>query len=85
MAGTSDIIAYGFGSWSTVAKVPTLGFGIAVVAWTDPTNCAITTDVTMTANSLTDDVTLTANSLTDDVTLTANSLTDDVGMGCGNQ
>ena len=26
MAGTTDIIAYGFGSWSTVAKVPTLGF-----------------------------------------------------------
>lgn len=34
MAGVSDIIAYGFGSWSTVAKVPTLGFGIGTVAVT---------------------------------------------------
>ena len=29
MAGTSDLIALGFGSWSTVARVPTLGFAIA--------------------------------------------------------
>jgi hypothetical protein len=28
MSGTADLIAFGFGSWSTVAKVPTLGFGI---------------------------------------------------------
>ena len=34
MAGSSDIIAYGFGSWSTIAKVPTHGFGISVVAIT---------------------------------------------------
>ena len=31
MSGTADIIAYGFGAWSTVAKVPTLGFGSASV------------------------------------------------------
>jgi len=29
MAGTSDLIAQGFGSWSTVDKIPTLGFSIA--------------------------------------------------------
>ena len=32
MSGINDIIAYGFGGWSTVAKVPTLGFGIGAVA-----------------------------------------------------
>ena len=31
MSGTSDLIAQGFGSWSTVAKVPTLGLGSAAV------------------------------------------------------
>ena len=31
MAGTSDLIAQGFGSWSTVIKVPTLGLGSAAV------------------------------------------------------
>ena len=31
MAGTSDLIAQGFGSWSTVAKVPTLGLQSAAV------------------------------------------------------
>ncbi len=31
MAGANDIIAYGFGSWSTVAKLPTLGFSAAAV------------------------------------------------------
>ena len=52
-----------------------LGFaGGEASAWTEPDNCPITTDVTMTANTL-----------TADVTMTANSLTDDVGMGCGNQ
>ena len=42
MAGTSDLIAQGFGSWSTVDKIPTLGFSIAtpnppldgVIEWT---------------------------------------------------
>ena len=42
MAGTSDLIAQGFGSWSTVNKIPTLGFSIAtpnppldgVIEWT---------------------------------------------------
>tara|TARA_R100000808_G_C2009465_1_gene62703 strand:- start:185 stop:385 length:201 start_codon:yes stop_codon:yes gene_type:complete len=29
MAGTADLIAQGFGTWSTVAKVPTLGLSIA--------------------------------------------------------
>jgi len=58
--------------WSVYLGI--YGGSAPVVTWTDPSNCAITTDVTMTANSL-----------TDDVTLTANSLTDDVGMGCGNQ
>jgi len=29
MAGVNDLIAFGFGSWSTVAKVPTWGFWIA--------------------------------------------------------
>lgn len=28
MADVNDIVAYGFGSWSTVNSVPTLGFGI---------------------------------------------------------
>jgi hypothetical protein len=28
MSGTSDLIAQGFGSWSSVAKLPTLGFDI---------------------------------------------------------
>ena len=27
MAGTSDIIAQGIGSWGSVNKIPTLGFG----------------------------------------------------------
>ncbi len=31
MAGTSDLVAQGFGSWSTVNKVPTLGLGSAAV------------------------------------------------------
>ena len=31
MSGTSDLIAQGFGSWSTVNKVPTLGLGSAAV------------------------------------------------------
>ena len=31
MAGTSDLIAQGFGSWSTVNKVPTLGLVAAAV------------------------------------------------------
>ena len=29
MAGSADLIAQGFGTWSTVAKVPTLGLSIA--------------------------------------------------------
>ena len=36
MSGTSDLIAQGFGSWSTVNKVPTLGLGSAPV--TPPTD-----------------------------------------------
>ena len=36
MAGTSDVIAQGFGRWSTVNKVPTLGLGSAPV--TPPTD-----------------------------------------------
>jgi hypothetical protein len=32
MAGVNDIIAFGFGGWSTVAKVPTWGFGIGAAA-----------------------------------------------------
>ena len=31
MAGTSALIAQGFGSWSTANKVPTLGLGSAAV------------------------------------------------------
>ncbi len=31
MSGTSDLIAQGFGSWSTVNKVPTLGLVAAAV------------------------------------------------------
>ena len=34
MSGISDIIAYGFGSWSTVSKLPTLGFNLGEVAAT---------------------------------------------------
>ena len=63
-----------------------LGFaGGAASTWTDPSNCAITSNVTMTANTLTGSITRTASTLTDDVTQTANTLTDDVGIGCGNQ
>ncbi len=80
----NDIIAYGFGSWSTVNSIPTLGFGIGEDAWTDPT-CSITTNVTMSANTLTANVTMASNSITTDVTMSANSLTANVGMGCGNQ
>ena len=29
MAGSADLIALGFGSWSTVERLPTLGFAIA--------------------------------------------------------
>ena len=36
MAGTSDLIALGFGSWSTVARVPTLGFTSATPAPSTP-------------------------------------------------
>ena len=36
MSGTSDLIAQGFGSWSTVNRVPTLGLGSAAV--TPPTD-----------------------------------------------
>ena len=32
MAGVNNIIAAGFGSWSTVEFVPTLGFGISTAA-----------------------------------------------------
>ena len=33
MSGIADIIVYGFGSWSTVTKLPVLGFGlVAAVA-----------------------------------------------------
>ena len=36
MAAVSNIIAQGFGGWSTVNYVPTLGFGIGVPAGTGP-------------------------------------------------
>ena len=32
MAGVNDIIVFGFGGWSTVNQVPTLGFGIGAAA-----------------------------------------------------
>jgi len=32
MADVNDIIAYGFGSWSTVNSIPTLGFSIGAAA-----------------------------------------------------
>jgi phage tail tape-measure protein len=32
MAGVSNIVAAGFGSWSSVEYVPTLGFGISTAA-----------------------------------------------------
>jgi hypothetical protein len=40
----SDIIAYGFGSWSTAAKMPTLGFtsGVASVGQITGTTVAKT-------------------------------------------
>ena len=84
MAGVNDIVSHGFGSWSTVAKVPTLGFGIGTSSWTDPT-CTITTGVTMAGNTVATDVTMAANSATWNVTMPASSVTEDVGMGCGNQ
>jgi len=37
MAGVNNIIAAGFGSWSTVEFVPTLGFGISTAAVYVPT------------------------------------------------
>ena len=53
--------------------------------WSVPSNCPITTDVTMTANSITTDVTRSANTITTDVTRSANTITTDVGIGCGYQ
>jgi hypothetical protein len=54
MSGVNDLIAFGFGGWSTVEKVPTWGFGIgeavAGVSFYDVsialqrvTDCTITT------------------------------------------
>lgn len=45
MSGISNIIAAGFGSWSTVNYVPTLGFGIGEEVI--PTSVTITTTTTV--------------------------------------
>ena len=58
----NSIIVYGFGGWSTVHAIPTLGFGIGESAWTDP-SCTITTGITMGANTLSDDVVIGENPL----------------------
>jgi hypothetical protein len=42
MAGVNDLVAFGFGSWSTVAKVPTWGFGIGSVVQTGGIECRVT-------------------------------------------
>lgn len=36
MAGVNDIVVFGYGSWSTVAKLPTAGYGTAGTADGDP-------------------------------------------------
>jgi len=59
--------------------------GLGVEAWTPPSNCPITTAVTMPANSITTAVTMTANSITTGITMPANTISTDVGIGCGYQ
>lgn len=36
MSGVADIVWRGFGSWSTVVKVPTRGYGIGVMIAQEP-------------------------------------------------
>ena len=60
-------------------------FGVGSVAWTAPSNCPITTNVTMPANAISSDVTITEATNTWDVTMPANSATTGIGMGCGQQ
>jgi hypothetical protein len=60
-------------------------FGVGSVAWTEPSNCAITADVTMPANTISGDVTITTDTITTGVTMPANTVTGDVGIGCGFQ
>jgi len=79
----SAIIVRGYGSWSSVSYVPTLGYRTS--SWTDPTNCSITTGVTMPANSISTAVTMPANTISADVTMPVNAVTGDVGIGCGYQ
>lgn len=60
-------------------------FGVGGALWDEPSNCAITTNVTMPANSISGDVTMPANTITSGVTMPANTATGDVGIGCGYQ
>ena len=56
----NSIIVYGFGGWSTVHAIPTLGFRTTI--WVDP-SCEITTGITMGANTFTTDVVIGENPL----------------------
>lgn len=60
-------------------------FGIGSAPWTPPSNCPITTAVTMPGNTITSAVTMPANSITSNVTMPVSSVTGDVGIGCGYQ
>ena len=45
MADVNDIIAHGFGSWSTVNSIPTLGFSIGAPAATHVITIDFTTSL----------------------------------------
>ena len=59
--------------------------GIGVAQWNVPTNCAITSNVTMTANTISAGVTMTEATNAWDVTMPSNSATTGIGIGCGQQ
>ena len=79
----SAIVVRGYGGWSAVRYLPTLGYRTSL--FVDPSNCPITTAVTMLANAISTAVTMPANSISSDVTMPANAATGDVGIGCGYQ
>ena len=79
----SAIVVRGYGNWSAVRYLPT--FGYRTSPFVDPSNCPITTAVTMPANAISGDVTMAANSITAGITMPANSATTGIGMGCGQQ
>lgn len=79
----SAIVVRGYGGWSSVRYLPTLGYRTSL--FVDPSNCPITTAVTMPGNAIISAVTMPGNSITSNVTMPASSVTDDVGIGCGYQ